>query len=168
MSGVGAVGVPAYVRRPLCPRRVPFSTCFLRSAIFTSSVASFFCSVSTSDRFDTAASIAFWMFSIARSASSCFTVNIARCSFAVLLSLSTSAVASRSLDSPPLRCSTRSDSLARCDEKRPRQHLRNPWYISGVAPVALRPPVASACELCTETICLTSCGRACRCGECGV
>ena len=59
MSGVGAVGVPAYVRRPLCPRRVPFSTCFLRSAIFTSSVASFFCSVSTSERFDTAASIAF-------------------------------------------------------------------------------------------------------------
>ena len=32
---------------------------FLRSAIFTSSVASFFCSVSTSERFDTAASIAF-------------------------------------------------------------------------------------------------------------
>mmetsp|Transcript_15331 Transcript_15331/g.36453 ORF Transcript_15331/g.36453 Transcript_15331/m.36453 type:complete len:214 (+) Transcript_15331:686-1327(+) len=136
------------------------STPPLRSVICTSSLPSFFWSISTSPLRSTARSMLFWICSMATSASSCFWVSSARCSVADLESLSTSEVASLSLSRPPRRCSTRSATLARCCSKSFRQMPRKLTYMRGVAP-------CGTCDSCSLTICLTSAGRsaAARCSS---
>mmetsp|Transcript_29033 Transcript_29033/g.63553 ORF Transcript_29033/g.63553 Transcript_29033/m.63553 type:complete len:234 (-) Transcript_29033:784-1485(-) len=128
------------------------STPPLRRVISASSLPSLVCRCSTSALRSTARCIDFWIWSIALSASSCFCESSARCSMAVLLSLSTSASASDSLASPPESCSTRSDTLSRCDKNTFFHIWQKKTYIRGVAPRA-------SCVLCTATSCFTSGAR---------